>query len=210
MFVKVKFFGMATLMLALLSVGMVALLRTASGSSMLAVRNPETLVQRGDAPLLTVPSLIPPDQSAFVAQQVSKPVVASDGRPVAQFATPPSGLQVFAVYIPPEVHALSPGEVAFVHLGSVRYTVNGHPVFVTTYRPSPAAAQRIFSLGNQTVHLKNGSTAWIKTGLTPEGRGGATNEVVQVRNGLLITVASDLPVDQLQTMAADVVVRGAP
>ncbi len=209
MFVKIKLFGLTALILALVSVGMVALPRTISGSGAMTVRSPETIVQRGDAPSLTVPSLIPYDQSLFTPQPVAQPVVVPDGRPVAEFATLPSALQALAVYIPTILHASRPDEVAFVHLGSVRYTVSGHPIFVTTYRPSTAAASRILSLGNQTVHLRNGSVAWIKTGLNPEGRGGATNDVVQMHNGLLITVASDLPVAQLQTMAADVVVQGA-
>jgi len=209
MFVKIKLFGLTALILALVGVGMVALPRTISGSGAMTVRSPETIVQRGDAPSLTVPSLIPPDQSLFAPQPVAQPVVAPDGRPVAEFATLPSALQALAVYVPPILHASRPDEVAFVHLGSVRYTVSGHLIFVTTYRPSTAAASRILGLGNQTVHLRNGSVAWIKTGLNPEGRGGATNDVVQMHNGLLITVASDLPVAQLQMMAADVVVQGA-
>jgi len=208
-FVRIKLFGLTALILVLIGVGMVTLPRTMSGSGVLAVRSPETVVQRGDAPSITVPSLIPPDQSLFAPQAVAEPVVVPDGWPIAEFATLPSGLQALAVYVPPILHASRPDEVAFVHLGSVRYTVSGHPIFVTTYRPSTAAASRILGLGNQTVHLRNGSVAWIKTGLSPEGRGGATNDVVQMHSGLLITVASDLPVAQLQMMAADVVVQGA-
>ncbi|HET8625923.1 MAG TPA: hypothetical protein VFL91_00785 [Thermomicrobiales bacterium] len=104
----------------------------------------------------------------------------------------------------PPVRQAKANEVSFSNLASVRYTVAGHDVLVTTFRPSLAASERLLVLGQRTVQLTNGATAWVTSGLIPTYPGGPTNQVVQVRGDLLITVASDLAPDQVTAWAADI------
>jgi len=151
--------------------------------------------------ILAVPPLVPPSTEAYTPYAAGSPIAAADSRPVAQLAPGAVGAQPAATFFP----ILRPpvSEISYTILASVQYTVNGHLVFVTTARPSPAAAQRQLGLGNEKVQLADGTTAWVATGI-PSGQ---PNQVVTMRNGLIITVASDLPIDTLKDLAAHVAVK---
>lgn len=196
MVTKLRFLGLLVFMVILLS-----LVATTVASGVINVRNPET-VKKG--PVIAPPPLIPPSQKNYANLQSDKAIAALDDRPVAQLAKPPASItQAIATNFPdirPEQDATT---VSYAILASVRYTGNGHTVFVTTARPSPAAARETTVFGNQTVRLADGSTAWVSTGIP----GDIPNQVVLVKDNLIITVAGDLPLDDLQTLAGDIVIK---
>lgn len=192
----------------LVALSIAALISTATGAAALSaalptggpitVRDPEVSVRPAVAP---PPLLAPPGNEAYTALRGTSSVSARDGRPVAQFAKPPSGFQLDAVSLP-EPRPVAEGSVAYTILSSVRYTGNGHTVTVSTTRPSSAAAQRPNVLGNQTVRLADGSTVWTTTGAL----GGPPNRVVQVRGDLIISILGDPSVEQLKAMVPLIVV----
>lgn len=94
--------------------------------------------------------------------------------------------------------------VGFEILTSVRYSGNGHELIITTARPSEAAAKQALILGDRAVQLGDGSEAWISNDRRPFPD--TPNEVVLVRDGLIITIASDLSLDELTGLATGVVV----
>jgi len=168
-------------------------------SGFINVRNPEAL-QGG--PAIVPPALIPPGQEGYTNWPSDIVITAPDGRSVAQLAKPPAGIaQAIAVNLP-DIQPVPDTMVSYAVLASVRYTGNGHTVFVTTARPSPAAAQQTALLGDQTVQLANGSTAWVRTGTS-----GNPNQVVLVQDNLIITVAGDLALNDLLALAVDIVIK---
>ena len=168
------------------------------------IRLPESPAYQGQEPAFVVPPLFGPANAAgYAPHRLGEPVTPADGRPVAQFTPPPTETQAMEIMLPP-VRQAKANEVSFSNLASVRYTVAGHDVLVTTFRPSLAASERLLVLGQRTVQLTNGATAWVTSGLIPTYPGGPTNQVVQVRGDLLITVASDLAPDQVTAWAADI------
>lgn len=190
-------------LLGLIAIGAIltasAVTAVASGL-IINVRNPGA-VQKG--PALVPPALLPPGQEGYINWRSDTPITAPDGQPVAQLAKPPAGIaQAVAVYLPDDHSVQDPAEVSYTILASIRYTGNGHTVFVSTARPSPAAAQQSTLLGNQTVKLANGVTAWMRA-----RKGNTPSQIVWVRDDLIITVAGDLALDDLQALAADVVIK---
>jgi len=196
MVTKLRFLGSLVLMAILLS-----LVATSVASGVINVRNPEA-VKKG--PVIAPPPLIPPGQMGYANWRSDKAIAAPDGRSVAQLAQPPVSItQAIATNFPdirPEQDATT---VSYTILASVRYTGNGHTVLVTTARPSPAAAQETAVFGNKTVKLVDGSTAWVTTGIP----GDIPNQVVLVKDNLIITVAGDLPLNDLQTLAGDIAIK---
>jgi hypothetical protein len=155
-------------------------------------------------PAVVPPQLAPPkDAVTYVNQPAGTDITAPDKRSVAQLAAPPSDLaQELAVSIG-EIRATpDPTTMSFQVLASVRYGGGGHTVLVTTARPSAAAAQMPVILGD-THKLADGSTAWTRTGMPGE----MPNQVVFLRDDLIITVAGDLPISSLQELATRVVIR---
>jgi hypothetical protein len=127
---------------------------------------------------------------------------APDGRPIARLETLPAGLPNVGLNLP---NAAEPGadQIAYVVLTSVRYTgPSGGRVVVTTAKPSAAASSLSAVFGDKTVTLADGTTAYVKVGLPGEN----PNRVVQVRDGLIITVAGTLPADRLQELMTQVIV----
>lgn len=181
---------------ALLSIGHAA--GAADGS--IIVRNPEA-PSTAQGSLVALPQLVPPGVNGYAQHQLDKSVAAPDGRPVAQLGDG-RDVQQAAVYFPPQ-KAPAATEISYAVLSSIRYTIGGRTVFVTTARPSPAARQQTHLLGSRTVRLADGAQAWTATGLP----GGTPNQVVTLQNDLIVTVAGDLPVDALNALAARLSVR---
>jgi hypothetical protein len=181
-----------------LAVGSVA------ATGVLNVRNPEAA---GGAPAIPPPLLAPPGQEgAYTPRPGAQPIAAPDARPVAQLAAPVADLPNLAVSFPvSEAQAAGEGaaRVAFEVLASVQYTGSGGRVLVTTARPSPAALQQPLGLGNKTIRLANGTTAWVTEG----SRADLPNRVVFTVDDLIITVAGDLPLARLVALAAEVVMK---
>ncbi len=155
-------------------------------------------------PAVVPPQLAPPkDAATYVNQPVGTVITAPDKRPVAQLAAPPADIgQEMAVYFPATAATTDPATVSFQILASVRYRGDGHTVLVTTARPSGAAAQTPVALGNP-IKLADSSTAWSMTGVPSD----TPNQVVFLRDDLIITVAGDLPIRSLQELAAQIVIK---
>ena len=154
------------------------------------------------------PQLIPPEETGYVTRQPGSSVTAYDGRPVAQFAMTPADLsQTFAVRVP-EIRSIDPqipeylNGISYTILATLRYTGNGHTVLVTTARPSAAAAQKETYIGD-LVTLSNGSMAWVRTRVP----GKFPNQVILVHDDLIITIAGDFPINVLQELATQVVLK---
>lgn len=196
MLTKRKLAGLLVIMVILLGVATAAV-----GSGFINIVNPEN---PAIIPAIVPPQLAPPGQTGYTNQPAKAVITAPDKRPVAQFAAPPVDLaQGLAVNFPHSRPEQDSTIVAFAILASVRYTGNGQTVLVTTARPSSAAAQQPISLGNQTIKLDDGSTAWAMTGIPTD----TPNQVVFLRNDLIITVASDLPINVLRDLAGQVIIK---
>ena len=149
------------------------------------------------------PRLEPPDSALYVSHTAGAPITAPDGRPVAQLGTIPATVQTVSVNLPtPHTPPPPSTRVAYQILASVRYIGSEHSVLVTTTRPTAAAAQQPTVFGDYT-ELANGTTAWVRINMPYK----EPNQVVFMHNGLIITIASDLPVEDIKALAAQVVLR---
>ena len=188
MYTKTRYFSLFTITMILLTVGVAGV----GASVLFNISNPES----AKLPAIVPPLLAPPGQTDYLQQDAAR-IIAPDNRPIAQFAKPPADLsQSIAVNLP-DVQPAQSGVVSYAILASIQYRGNGHTTLVTTARPSPAAAKQAMALGNQTIQLADGSTAWATTGMF----GDAPNQVVFVRSDLIITIAGDLPIDTLKDLA---------
>ncbi|MBA3944355.1 MAG: hypothetical protein H0X37_07305 [Herpetosiphonaceae bacterium] len=178
-------------------------------SNSIKVRNPATdtisagtITRPEGVTAIPVPRLAPPDSVAFTAKSVGASIKSPDGRAVAQLRTAPRTLSQSVAADFPAGPATSAGEFAFTVLSSIRYTGSGHTVLVTTARPSAAAARETLSLGNKIVQLGDGSTAYALTKMS----GSTPNQLAWVKGDLIITIASDLPIDTLKPLADTVII----
>ncbi len=164
-------------------------------------------------PPLQVGPMLPPATPDCAPRPISSPINAPDGRPVAQLSRVPSTLSqsVAATFPPCAVPRRAPSvpqapeseRISFRILTVVRYEGSEGTVFVSTVRPSPAALSQGLDLGNPAGTLPDGCPAW-SIGVTGEC---AQNHVRWLKDGLIITVASDMSVDRLKALAADVVLK---
>lgn len=176
---------------------------TVGAASRINAINPET--GRGSQPVYhqAAPRLAPPGSAGYVPQQAGKPVAAPDGRPVAQLDVVPANLQNVTVSLPTPLTPPPAAHVAYQILASVRYEGAAHSVLVTTTRPTAAAAQQPTVFGSYTTQLANGTTAWARLNMPHR----EPNQVVFLHNDLIITVASDLSINDIKALAAQVVIR---
>lgn len=150
---------------------------------------PSVAAQGAQFPVAGANSVVPPAGAAS-AMTVQ--------RPVAQLIPPPDGLQSvsFALTDGDATRAQSGGAAL---IASGEYTANGRVITVNTFRADGVPA----SLGAQPIDLADGTPAWATVG----PRGKATNQVALSRNGLVVTLSGDLPIDDLAALASRVVVR---
>lgn len=146
------------------------------------------------------PLLAPPDTTGY--EQLSSgaaPITAKDNRRIAQFRqTPAEYAGPVEVYLP-QISGWEDKTVeAYAVLASVRYSGSGHTVLVTTAQPSPGAMRREVVLGDQMIQLAGSTKAWLSTDMGGE----FPNRILFSQDGLLVTVASDLPPATLQELAA--------
>jgi hypothetical protein len=132
-------------------------------------------------------------------------ITAPDGRPVAQLTLQPANLaQELLVSLPEGSEKTEPeSETYYEVLASIQYIGKEQAVVVSTARPSPTAAKQANALGDKTVKLADGKTAWI---IEESPIMNMPNRVVWVEDGLIITVAGNLPIDELMKLATDVVI----
>lgn len=172
----------------------------------LTIRNPKASVPSGANRPDAVIALFPTNQAAFSSYRGTGRIAAEDDRPIAQFSNLPANLEAIDILLPPLRQGWGPNEEGYTNLASIRYTIAGHKVFVTTYRPSPAAARLSLILGKDVMRLANGVEAGITTDLPPAYAGMPTTSVVQVQDDLILTVAGDLPAEQLQLLATQITI----
>lgn len=190
---RLKLLGPAAAALSVLILGVAA----ASGT--LNVANPET----AQSNVLPPPRLLPPGAEGYVGQPADQPIAAPDGRPVAQLANPPADLPNVAVRLPQAQQEQARDKVSFRILSSVQYAGNGQQVYVSLTVPSAAAAQKQLLLGNETVTLPNGTTAWVQTDMP----GDVPNQVVWADGERIITVAGNVSAERLKALATDVTLQ---
>lgn len=197
---RISKFKTVSLLALLLILGLAAVAVRAYGG--LLVQHPEERSAAPVPPLLAPPGSEGYEQLPTNAVDISKSV--PDDRPVAYLAQQPSGLtQAMAVNFPDIIDWSSPDSVEFSVLASVRYSGSGHIVLVTTARPSPEAARLPWVLGDGTIQLADGSSAWVSTNQPGE----TPNRLVMLRDDLIITVASDLPIETVQELVSQIVVK---
>ena len=92
---------------------------------------------------------------------------------------------------------------SFAVLSSIKYSTANVEFLVTTTKPSRVSPDQHLLLGTQEVTLTNGVTAWA----TSYKHGEYPNRVIFVHNDLLVTVAGSIPLNDVQMLAADVVIR---
>ncbi len=195
---RLKYVGLLVAAATLLTAGTVT-----AASMLLKVRDPETPVGPPGPSGIVPPRLMPPANTDCYRDWPSGAVVtAKDGRPIAQLAEVPGRLgEAVAACLPDQRPAEMP--LSYAVLATIRYTGGGHTVSVSTARPSPEAAKLEQSLGDRTVKLADGSKAWANTDM----RNGLPNQIVLVRGDLIITVASDLSLEEIMALAEQVVVK---
>ncbi len=147
------------------------------------------------------PLLAPPDSEGYTRSDTA--ITSPDGRPFAQLAKLPPELGGALFVNFPAIEQPSDDEVAYSILASVKYIGEKFTILVTTSRPSPAASSQAVILGNQEIKLANGVTAWATIG----AKGDFPNRVVFVQDNLIITVAGNMPISEIQKLAARVVVK---
>ena len=150
------------------------------------------------------PLLAPPDSVNYEQQPSSDaPVVADDGRPIAQLRQPPAEFaESVEVYLPEMKPWEDPEAEAYAVLASVRYVGSEGAVLVTTAQPSPGALRLMAAPGEQALQLRE-TEAWLSTDMG----GDFPNRVLFVREDLIVTVAGDLPPEKLQELAEQVVIN---
>lgn len=136
------------------------------------------------------------------------PVVAgavpgrSDKLPIAILGTHPQGITDVGIHVTPTVQSLPPN--TFLHLlASVRYRLNGQAVYLTTSEPVSLDKEEALNIGRLRETTGSGRAIYIaSTGVwtgTPE-KLITFNQVTFVENGLIVTLASELPQEELVTL----------
>jgi hypothetical protein len=143
------------------------------------------------------PAIIPPQPAAPVLN--SAPQRAANGdRPVAQLLPPPDGLQAVAFSLDDPASGQENSGGAY-RSATGRYTINDHVVLLTTLYADADGS----SLGTRQMRLADGTAAWA----TPAAGPFSPNQIAFARDGLLITLTGDLPLDDLATLATRVTLR---
>jgi hypothetical protein len=144
----------------------------------------------------------PPPFVAYVECPQGK-IEAPDDRPVAMLGEKSAGFAESVSAFFPDLSNVPPdSEISWTIPSSIKYTSEQGIVLVTTTKPSPAAAARSLVLGEREVKLANGVTAWA----SESTQGEFPSRVIFIDGELLITVAGDLPIDDVQGYAAHVIV----
>lgn len=97
--------------------------------------------------------------------------------------------------------ATKPDEIANILIESVRYRGSGHTIYINTATLSPAAAKVTRFV--ETTKLADGTPASLAIAediKTP-------NLLVFVKGKVYVTIASDLPIEQIKSLATSVVLK---
>lgn len=195
---KTAILRIAALILFFVGVGVAMLIASSAiASEIIHVVNPETAP--GDA--IPAPFLAPPRGENYVRVQNLKKIPAPKGQPLARLNESATfQADTIEVFIPSAQAKNYDREIAFTILSSVRYSGNGHKLVISVAKPSAAVADVNIGLGNKQLQLANGTTAWANQGMPVE----TPNQIVFLRKGLIITVASDLSLKELKQLATEI------
>lgn len=203
-----KFFLLAIASLMLCTISIMSGYATAK-------KSPEPQAQQTE---IGLGDLILPSDEPYVVLEPGEKITGRLGLPAAQIINPPPELaQEIAYWVQRgNGEPLKPDAIAYEFNSSIRYRGNGHTIYVTTVRLTPAAA-KLRRILPATTKLDDGTIAGVtvpcgsipdKT--TPEGftcivgDNPAPNQLVFERGNQVITIASDLPIDQLKALASKV------
>lgn len=169
--------------------------------------NTDTAANRADMTADTVaivPSPLLESRPVAATNIVQPPASAAPAatvqRPVAQLIPPPNGLQSVSFTLA-EGEAVRPQSGGASLLANGEYAINDRVVVVSTFRADSSSVSA--PLGTQLVDLADGTSAWATTSL----RGKVPNQVAMMRDGLIVTLSGDLPIDDLTALASHIVVR---
>ncbi|MDP9371342.1 MAG: hypothetical protein M3Q65_02570, partial [Chloroflexota bacterium] len=188
---------------ALLVLAVVVTGTAVTGSSVVRVYRPEDPAS-GNPPL-AVPLLPPPDRVTYQAADPAE-VARESGRALAYLPQPPAGLdEIVEVGLLPASREPDSGAVGLRIHALVRYR-GEHTLLIVVDEPSAALArQHEIMLGDRTIRLADGREAWSE--IRPNWRESST--VAFVVDRYVVVVASDLPLETVEQLAAQVVLAPA-
>ncbi len=192
---------------ALLALAVLATGTVATGSAQLRARDPH----KGGGGLFglfrdggganTIP-LFPP--SCGTVYRPIDPLAAAreSGGAIAYLPTPPFGPDaVVEVSQPPRSAWREPEGIGMKTHAIVRYRAGDHTVLVVLYEPSPGAARLgELLLGERRIRLPDGREAWAETRVNWP----VPATVATVLDRYAVAVASDLPLEEVARLAAQV------
>jgi len=169
-----------------------------------AAQDPQQANARASQPPFLIDVSYPFDQSGYDAQRLTSPLKHPDSLGVAYIANAPIGLESVEVKFFPK--SPTPADTLGVTFrSSVRYQIDGHTVYVVTSEPTPQAQARPLALGNYRVDLNAGRVGYTmqlwERSKDDKAYKKAYNRVAFSEEGLIVTVFSDLPEQQLIAIA---------
>ena len=151
---------------------------------------------------LMVPHLIAPEEF-YAVLPPDTPIEGVPGFPVAHLAEAQAEtVQQVALFVAGDGTFVE-DVASFGILSSIRYTLaDGRSLTISTTHLSPAALEQTISFGGRSVTLPTQGEAWLDTGIglptTPRG-------LNFVKDDFIITVTGELSVDELLTIADQIV-----
>jgi len=171
---------------------------------------PGDFSQEASRPVV-VTGIIPFDSNDFVPMAANATPSRADARPLAALGNLPQDTTGVAIRTKPFVGSTEPGRVSY-DLGTVRYTLKSGSVYVMTVQPTNLGTQRPLDLGRVSGDIGSGRIAYTSSIIHRDGPNLETRHTVNmvsfVDNELVVTVAGEIPVDQLLALAGGVSISG--
>ncbi len=172
-------------------------LKPVNSQSAFTIEDPKDMVLVGTINL-------PPADAVYMNLESGK-VVPQGEFPIAVFReTADSSAQPVAAFFPDlsKGTGVAPDEIGFTIVACVRYATENGDIYLTTTIPSPLAAQKNLVMGSQEIHLMDGKAAWLNR----LDKGDLPNRLLFVDGELIMTIASKLPIDQIESIATNVII----
>lgn len=135
----------------------------------------------------------------------------SDNLPIAAFGTNPPGTTDVAIHETPAVQSHTPNAVLYLR-AAVRYRFNGHLVYLSTAEPVMLGKEQPLSIGRLRETTDSGRALYVASEVMRQGANREIsrtfNQVTFVENGLIVTLASELPQEQLIALIKTVEFNG--
>lgn len=217
MFNKAKLQQLLTILVSISTLGTVVM-NSDSGNAQNSPNNPQRpLFLRPLSPFIAPEAAV-----EYIVISTSEQIIGSLSLPAARLNNPPPQLSQEIAFmdrtvaidvngtrikLPPESpnatveSSTPPGQRSEILISSVRYRGSGHTIYVNTAVLSPAEAK--MKRFKETTKLADGTPAdtTIVDGTT------TPNCVVFVRGKVYVTIASDLPMEQIKSLATSIVLK---